>query len=219
MDAQLQRLRQTASYASNALAEKEGSIEQYSRTMPSVPEAEEEFESATVERRRVERLDRTLEITRILLEKAQDKVHRTVAPLLRDAVRPWLYRVTDGRYTDVLIDAESLLVRVSGDGRSWREVPLLSHGTAEQVYLLLRIAMAQLLTRESGETCPLILDDVTVNCDPQRQAEMMDVLHIISEEQQVIVFSQEPETMRWAQEHLVDPCDRLVGLPLSEILA
>ena len=219
VDAQLQRLRQTASYASNALAEKEGSIEQYSRTMPSVPEAEEEFESATVERRRVERLDRTLEITRILLEKAQNKVHRTVAPLLRDAVRPWLHRVTDGRYTDVLIDAESLLVRVSGDGRSWREVPLLSHGTAEQVYLLLRIAMARLLTRESEETCPLILDDVTVNCDPQRQAEMMDVLRIISEEQQVIVFSQEPETMRWAQEHLVEPRDRLVGLPLSEILA
>ena len=94
----------------------------------------------------------------------------------------------------------------------------LSHGTAEQVYLLLRIAIARLLTRE-GETCPLILDDVTVNCDPQRQAEIMDILHTISREQQVIVFSQEPETLHWAQERLVEPDDRLVHLPLSEIQA
>ena len=41
---------------------------------------------------------------------------------------------------------------------------------------------------------------------------MMDILHTISEEQQVIVFSQELETMRWAQEHLVEPRDRLVAL-------
>ena len=136
--------------------------------MPSVPEAEEELESAKAELRRVEGLGDTLERTRFFLEKAQDKVHRTVAPLLRDTTRPWLLEVTDGRYTDIRVDAESLLVRVSGDGKSWREAPLLSYGTAEQVYLLLRIAMARLLTRE-GETCPLILDDVTVNCDPQRQ--------------------------------------------------
>ena len=216
VEAQLRGLRQVVSNAREALAEREGSIEQYSSNMPSVPEAEEELESAATELRRVEMLDRTLESTRIFLGKAQDKVHRTMAPLLRDAIRPWLREVTDGRYTDIRIDAESLLVRVSGDGRSWRDATRLSHGTAEQVYLLLRIAMARLLTRE-GETCPLILDDVTVNCDPQRQAEMMDIFHTISKEQQVIVFSQEPETFQWAQQHLVEPRDRLVELPLSEI--
>ena len=218
VEVQLRGLRQAVSDSREALAEKEGSVEQYSRTMLSVPESEEELESAIAELRRVEMLDRTLESTRTFLERAQDKVHRTVAPLLRDAIRPWLHEVTDGRYTDIRIDAESLLVRVSGDGRSWRDATRLSHGTAEQVYLLLRIAMARLLTRE-GETCPLILDDVTVNCDPQRQAEVMNILHKISREQQVIVFSQEPETLQWAQECLLEPDDRLVELPLSEIQA
>ena len=216
VEAQLRGLRQVVSNAREALAEREGSIEQYSSTMPSVPEAEEELESAIAELRRIEMLDRTLESTRTYLERAQDKVHRTVAPFLRDAVRPWLHEVTDGRYTGIRIDAESLLVRVSGDGKNWRDATRLSHGTAEQVYLLLRIAMARLLTRE-GETCPLILDDVTVNCDPQRQGEMMDIFHTISKEQQVIVFSQEPETFQWAQQHLTEPRDRLVELPLSEI--
>ncbi len=216
VESQLDKLRRVVSASREALSEKEGGIEQYAKTMPSVPEAEEELESAKAELRRVERLDQTLKHTWIFLEKAQDKVHRTVAPLLREAVKPWLHQVTGGRYTDVRIDAETLLVRVSGDGRSWREAPLLSHGTAEQVYLLLRVAMARLLTRK-GESCPLVFDDVTVNCDPQRQSEMLNILHTISMEQQVIVFSQEPEIFRWAQEHLVEPRDRLVELPLAHI--
>jgi len=218
VESQFQRLRQAVQTSRESLAEKEGSVEQYSSNMPSVPEAEEELEAVLVELRRVESLDRTLGTTRTFLERAQDKVHRTVAPLLRDAIKPWLRQVTDGRYTDIRIDAESLLVRVSSDGRNWRDMTHLSHGTAEQVYLLLRVAIARLLTSE-GETCPLILDDVTVNCDPQRQAEIMDILHTISREQQVVVFSQEPETLRWAQERLVEPDDRLVHLPLSEIQA
>ena len=216
VESQLDKLRRDVSASREALSEKEGGIEQYAKTMPSVTEAEEELESAKAELRRVERLDRTLEHTWIFLKKAQDKVHRTVAPLLREAVKPWLHQVTGGRYTDVRIDAETLLVRVSGDGRSWREAPLLSHGTAEQVYLLLRVAMARLLTRKE-ESCPLVFDDVTVNCDPQRHREMLNILHTISTEQQVIVFSQEPETFQWAQEHLVESRDRLVELPLSEI--
>ena len=211
VESQLQGLRQDVRNSGEAIAEKEGRAKQYAKTMRSVPEAEEELGSAKAELRRVEMLDRTLKSTRTFLERAQDKVHRTVAPLLRDAVRPWLHEVTDGRYTDIRIDAESLLVRVSGDGKSWRDATRLSHGTAEQVYLLLRVAMARLLTRK-GETCPLILDDVTVNCDPRRQTEMLNIIHAISKEQQVIVFSQEPETFQWAQEHLVEPVDRLVEL-------
>ena len=78
--------------------------------------------------------------------------------------------------------------------------------------------MARHLTRQ-GEICPLILDDVTVNCDPMRQSEILNLLHAISEEQQVILFSQEPETLQWARQHLSDSLDRLVELPLSAIPA
>ena len=79
VESQFQRLRQAVLTSRESLAEKEGSVEQYSSTMPSVPEAEEELEAALVELRRVESLDRTLEATRTFLERAQDKVHRTVA--------------------------------------------------------------------------------------------------------------------------------------------
>ena len=156
-------------------------------------------------------LDQTLAKTRDLLSAAQDRVHRSLAPLLRDALKPWLHAVTQGRYQDVRVDVETLAVTVSGDGGSWREGSLLSHGTAEQIYLLLRVVMSRHLTK-NGETCPLILDDVTVHCDPDRQREILSLLHEVSGKQQVILFSQEPETLAWAEEHLSDVRDQLIEL-------
>ena len=212
MEAQLNRLRDDCSNARLALAERRGSLEQYTRNMANVPEVEEEVAGADTELARIVRLDQTLTKTQEFLKRAQDKVHRTVVPRLRDSIRPWLQAVTGGRYTDIRIDVESLIVQVSGEGKNWRQVPLLSHGTAEQIYLLLRVAMARQLTRQ-GELCPLILDDVTVNCDPVRQGEVLKLLLAISEEQQVILFSQEPETLQWARRQLSESRDRLVELP------
>ncbi len=48
----------------------------------------------------------------MFLEKAQERVHRDVAPVLAATVRGWLARVTAGRYADVAVDPESLAVTV-----------------------------------------------------------------------------------------------------------
>ena len=71
--------------------------------------------------------------------------------------------------------------------------------------------MARLLTRQ-GEVCPLIFDDVTVHCDSTRQGEILGILHAISKEQQVILFSQEPEIEVWAKKHFKNNKDILIKL-------
>ena len=207
----LGQCRQAVGRAETDLAEKRGQFEQFASNIPSVAEAEEELTKAEAELSRVRTLDQTLAKTRDLLSAAQDRVHRSLAPLLRDALKPWLHAVTQGRYQDVRVDVETLAVTVSGDGGGWREGSLLSHGTAEQIYLLLRVVMSRHLTK-NGETCPLILDDVTVHCDPDRQREILSLLHEVSGKQQVILFSQEPETLAWAEEHLSDVRDQLIEL-------
>jgi hypothetical protein len=212
----LGELMQAVRRAESALAEKRGSLEQFAKNISSVAEAEEELVKAEAEVSRVRTLDQTLTKTQEFLRVAQERVHRNVAPVLREALRPWLQAVTGGRYHDVRIDVETLAVYVSGDGRNWRKAGLLSHGTAEQIYLLLRVAMSRHLTAK-GETCPLILDDVTVHCDPERQKEILLLLHQISKGQQVILFSQEPETLAWAEAHLAAPEDRLIKLDPSGI--
>jgi uncharacterized protein YhaN len=77
---------------------------------------------------------------------------------------------------------------------------LLSHGTAEQIYLLLRAALAQLLCKP-GEPCPLLLDDVTVHCDAERKRAMLETLHRLSADRQIIMCSQEEAVLQWMLKH------------------
>lgn len=208
VDAQLVRLRDEAHTAANAAEHARGVAETTARTVPSVPAAEEELSAAEEELDRVNNLARVLDLTRRYLEEAQEHVHRDIAPQLADSVRAWLPRITGARYTDVAVDPETLTVTVCGDARAWRQAHLLSQGTREQIYLLLRLAMTDRLTTK-GELCPLLLDEVTVQADTQRTAALLTLLHEMSKDRQVILFSQEPEVLAWARTHLVEPSDRL----------
>jgi uncharacterized protein YhaN len=102
-------------------------------------------------------------------------------------------------------------VQVLGPDHQWRDARRLSHGTAEQIYLLLRVVLAERLAT-TGETCPLILDDVLVQCDRVRKRALLDVISAVSRTRQVILLSQEEEVLQWAQQNVVEP-DRLVTLP------
>ncbi len=214
VNAQLLRMQAQSDQSRTAASVAKGSVEQQARQLASVAEAEEELAAAQVELERVKQLERTLDLTREFLEKAQDRVHRDIAPILAETIRAALPKVTGGRYVDVTVDPQSLDVQVRGADRPWRRATLLSHGTAEQIYLLLRVAMAKHLTKP-GEVCPLILDDATVQCDENRKVAVLRLLHEISRERQVILFSQEAEVADWATENLKGSQDRLIRLDPS----
>jgi DNA repair exonuclease SbcCD ATPase subunit len=216
IEERIERRRREAEKAHRVAAEEVGKANELEATLGSVSEAEEEVALARAELERVQRLDRTLAATIRFIEAAQERVHRDIAETLSQAVRPWLPAVTDGRYVDIRVDPPTLKVEVkerrAGDG-VWRRTDLLSHGTAEQIYLLLRIAMAEHLTT-TGESCPLLLDDVTAQCDEEgRKQAVLDLLHALSRERQVVLFTQEREVLRWAEEKLSPEADRLIRLP------
>jgi DNA repair exonuclease SbcCD ATPase subunit len=210
-DAQLARLRSALADVSAAHHALRGEIKRVEETTISVPAAEEELAAAQEELDRVRQLDRTLQRTRELLARAEERVHRDVAPVLAADVKDSIARVTGGRYTDARVDPSSLEVTVRGGDGHWRRAASLSRGTAEQVYLLLRAALAVRLTKE-GEVCPLILDDPTVHCDAARKAQVLDTLHALSGDRQIILFTQEDAVLRWAEEHLTGERDRLIRL-------
>ncbi len=97
------------------------------------------------------------------------------------------------------------------------DAALLSRGTTEQVYLLLRVALAQLLVTVPGESAPLLLDDTTVQCDAVRTAAVLELLHRLSADRQIVVFSQELGVVEWARRNLTDR-DRLVELDPGDLL-
>jgi exonuclease SbcC len=203
-DQQLPALRRAARASSGEAADASGDLRRFAKSVVSVAEAEEDLEAAGAELARVQQLKEVLTLTRGYLEHAQDRVQRDIAPILAATVKRWLPAVTAGRYTDVTVNPTTLQVQVCGSSRRWRTADLLSYGTAEQVYLLLRVALADHLTRNHG-TCPLILDDVTVHADSARTRDILGLLLKIAEERQVIIFTQEEQVAAWAREHLTGP--------------
>ena len=189
-----------------------GQLEQLAADLPGTVDAEDELAAATSELARVEQLDRTLAATIEFLQRAEERVHRSVAPVLRATLLEWLPAVTGGRYTDCKVDPQSLQVDVRNAGGAWRSAALLSHGTAEQIYLLLRLALARHLVAD-GEVCPLILDDALAAGDAERKRALLDSLHKISAGTQVILFTHEEDVQAWARQRLSGPRDALTELP------
>jgi DNA repair protein SbcC/Rad50 len=202
---ELVRAREVASAQGGALAEMQ-------RDLPDVAEAEEGLADAIREMARVTGLQDVLAETTRLLRAAEERVHRDLAPILAAAITRWLPRVSGGAYVDASVDPADLSVRVkeASSGR-WRPALLLSEGTREQIYLLLRVAMAQQLAT-TGETAPLLLDEVTVQADAERKRELLGVLHELSAERQILLFTHDDDVIEWASRTLAEPNDRLVEL-------
>ncbi len=180
--------------------------------LPEVAEAEERVDAARRELDRVRELAEVIDETLALLEAAERRVHRDLAPVLAASIQRWLPKVSGGAYIEAGVNPRDLSVEVK-EARSgqWRDARLLSEGTREQIYLLLRVAMAEHLV-STHETAPLLLDEVTVQSDSSRKRELLGVLHALSAERQVVLFTHDDEVMGWATTALDPARDKLVKL-------
>ena len=188
-----------------------GQQEQLSHSLGSVAEAVEEEAAAERALAEVQTLRTCIDAATAQLNLAKDRAHANIAPALEAKVRPLLPRVTQGRYLDVMVDPSDLSVKVTEASGAVREARLLSQGTMEQIFLLLRIALAQVLA-SGHETAPLILDDVTVQSDQERTVAIMEMLRQLSADCQVVVFTQEQEVIDWARANLTDDRESIVAL-------
>ena len=66
-------------------------------------------------------------------------------------------------------------------------VDLLSGGAREQLSVIVRLGLAEVLG--DGERLPVVLDDALVNSDPARLARMLKVLYRAAKRLQVVVFT------------------------------
>ncbi|GAA2531026.1 AAA family ATPase [Pilimelia columellifera] len=171
-------------------------------------EAEAAAESALAD---VEVLDGYFRLAQEQLELAKERAHATIAPVLSATIRPWLPRITGHRYVDLDIDVADLSVRATDRDGAVRDAALLSHGTTEQIFLLLRLGLAQHLA-DRAETAPFVLDDVTVQSDATRTLAVLKLLREVSADRQVILFTQEQEVVDWAND-LNGDASQVVAVP------
>ncbi len=142
---------------------------------------------AELERRR-EALEADLESVLkryLVLGTAHSLLRRTLAqhererqPAVVAEAAAHFRRVTGGRYVGLLAGAGTeghQAIRVLTAGGEAIEAHHLSRGTIEQLYLCLRLGLADSFA-ERSVSLPIVLDDVLVNFDPERAAAVADEL-------------------------------------------
>lgn len=128
-----------------------------------------------------------------LLDSARERYERDQQPeVMRTAGRVFA-AMTGGRYTGVLAPLDlSGISAVRADG-AVRSSATLSRGTAEQLYLALRVGLIG-SRGTAGAALPVLMDDVVVNFDPERRSGAVAAVAELSALHQVLFFTCHPET-------------------------
>ncbi len=115
--------------------------------------------------------------------------------------------LTLGSFSRLLVDADShdspRLMSIRTDGNKPVEVPGLSEGTRDQLYLALRLAALDQQASQ-GSRMPLIADDLFINFDDRRTEAGLQVLGNISRRMQVILLTHHDHLVPLARQVLGD---------------
>lgn len=147
-----------------------------------------------------------------LLADAQQRYERERQPeVVREAGRLFS-TMTQGRYQSLTVPLDSGRIEAFDCQAAARTSDLLSRGTAEQLYLAIRLG---LIARSGavGSSLPVLMDDVLVNFDPERRQGAAETIAQLADERQVVFFTCHPETARV----FMDAADRCTLLEIGRI--
>lgn len=142
-----------------------------------------------------------LTIARGLIEATRQRYERERQPAVLARASMHLDAATGGHHAKVLATDEGL----SALDRSGARIPVeaLSRGTAELLYLCLRVGLATEYA-ERAVALPLVLDDVLVNFDPERAEGVARMIATVANDHQVLVFTCHPGTVALLSAHAPD---------------
>lgn len=120
------------------------------------------------------------------IQDLSEEIYDSFGSVLNGQVSEIISRITNNKYSEVKID-DQLRVMVKHEG-SFISMDYLSAGTVEQIYLALRLSVANVLIKEN---LPIIIDDIFVTYDYQR---LYQTLSCLGEylNRQIIIFTANP---------------------------
>ena len=130
-------------------------------------------------------LEKSMNLAKTLLEKAYEKMKNTVTPKFTENLSKNINKITNGKYTNVMVQADNGLV-VELENGNYVEADRLSVGTIEQLYLSLRLSMTEDLSKEK---MPIILDEAFAYYDTQRLKNILTYLANTYPDRQIILFT------------------------------
>jgi uncharacterized protein YhaN len=137
----------------------------------------------------------------LLLKKARDIYERDRQPGVLIRASAYFEQMTQGQYSGIKAPfGEQKLVAMHHSGRTL-DTGYLSRGTAEQLYLSMRFALAEEYAGKA--VLPLIMDDILVNFDEHRMESCLQVIKELSQRHQILLFT--------CHVHVRDAAKRLIS--------
>ncbi len=133
----------------------------------------------------LEKYNKALETAMAFLETARAELQKRFAPRISQKAQEYMGRLTGGRYNRLFLDGDFVLNAGTTEDVATRPSRWRSGGTVDQLYLALRLAVAQ----ELAPNAPMILDDALVRFDDTRMKAALDLLSEESASRQIILFS------------------------------
>lgn len=145
---------------------------------------------------RIHRLEDTyaaLELAQKALSTASAELQRRFAPRISKRAQALFCKLTGQRYDRLTLSEDLTLNTCTAEEDTLRPAQWRSDGTVDQLYLALRLAVAEELTPDA----PLILDDALVRFDDRRLETALDILKETAQNKQVILFTCQSRESKW----------------------
>ncbi|MDW8123641.1 MAG: AAA family ATPase [Geminicoccaceae bacterium] len=153
-----------------------------------------------------EREARAWKLLRETLSEQERKLTSDLVEPLRQRFLPYLRKLFPD--AEPLVDRQRLVPIGLQRGDAAERLEELSVGTREQLAILVRLALADLLREREGEAPCLLLDDALVFSDERRFARMKTILAGAAEQQQIVILTCRPRDWADLQAHriLLESC-------------
>jgi DNA repair exonuclease SbcCD ATPase subunit len=175
------------------LAAEQGRLE--GRSSLNIAQAEAELAALRRRREEVSVLADALTIACTELSEAVKDFQGSYRTLLRDVATKHFEAITGVRGRAVVIDSD-FRIHVE-DGGVPCDLAQLSKGAQDQLYIALRLAVADLLAEDYR--LPFIFDDPFAACDSARLANLREILLRIAKDRQILVLSHLEPVAGWGK--------------------
>lgn len=122
------------------------------------------------------------------LQAANTTLQNRFSPELGRRAAEIFADMTGSTWSHILLDREFHLSAESGSDPTRRSVQLLSAGTADQLYLSVRLAICEMILPPE-QNPPLILDDALLTFDDARLSTTLDYLTRLGAQRQIFLFT------------------------------
>ena len=169
-------------YELNKLEFKNDNIDKELENLSNLEEEQEILQKQLLE---LNNENESIELAKNLFEKAYEKMKNDISPEFTNKLSKIIAKITNNKYKKLIFNDEQGLI-VELDNGNYIPAERLSIGTIDQLYLSLRLAMLDEITKEK---MPIILDETFAYFDDERLKNILLFLNNEYYDRQIIIFT------------------------------